>query len=69
MVKCEKCGELYPEEFTHPVFFSGNNYILVDPECALKIKNEIHGTAHNRFYGTLAQETLKNFRDYLNERR
>lgn len=62
-VQCEQCNKYYPERFMYPMFINGN-YTMVDPECALKLKNQIHGTNHTSFIGTIAQQTLEDFRKY-----
>lgn len=62
-MKCERCDKERPHNYVHPMYAYGG-YIRVDPECALAIMGEIHGGTFTKFKGAVAQERLKDFREW-----
>jgi len=68
-----RCEAWAPEEFIHP-FYTDSEAIGWDttygefydlcPECALALKNEIHGFDHKSFIGGMAQQLLEDFRKW-----
>ena len=62
-MKCNKCGGDYPHRFIQPMITSLGN-TNVDPECALGIKNALHGTEDTVFKGEAAQDLLDDFRQW-----
>lgn len=58
---CEYCQHEVPEHLLSMMFVNGA-YHLVDPECALAIKNKVHGTNFTEFHGTIAQQMLEDYR-------
>ena len=65
-LQCKRCYCWYPERFIFPFFTDGEYYDL-DPECALKTKNEVHGLNHTEFSGVMAQQLLVDFKKWKKE--
>ena len=63
ILKCHRCERWYPEKFIRPFFTAGEYYDL-DPECALKTKNEDYGFNDTKFSGEMAQQLLEDFREF-----
>ena len=53
--QCQRCENNFPLGYCH-IIYTSNGYLNVCGICALKIKNEIHGTSDTKFQGTNAEQ-------------